>query len=57
MRVDVSCGEAGEDIDEPLSRSSTSHATGDEDREGFPTSHSRLRTHRRCRLSGDRLQQ
>ena len=57
MRVDVSYGEAGEDIDEPLSRSSTCLATGDEDCEGFPKSHSRLRTHSRCRLSGDRLQQ
>ena len=41
-----------------LNRSSTCHATSDaEDREGFTTSHSRLRTHRRCSLSGGRIQQ
>ena len=57
MRDDVSCGEAGEEIEESLNRSPTCHATSDEDRNGFSKPHSRLRTHRRCRLSGDSIQQ
>ena len=35
MRVDGSYGEAGDEIDESLNRSSTCHATSDEDREGL----------------------
>ena len=57
MRHDVSYGEAGEEIDDSLNRSSTCHATSDEDREGFSNSHSRLSTYRRCRLPGDKIQQ
>ena len=47
---------AGEGTDESLNRSSTCHATSDEDRERFSKSHSRLRIHRKCRLSGDKIQ-
>ena len=59
-KSEVASAEEGHDVtchrddacEEPsLNRSSTCHATSDEDREGFSKSHSRLRTHRSCRLS------